>query len=218
MHCDAAGNFRPRVYDGWPALQVAAAAAAAAAPPDVWQVATLSSLKGGAAATAAWLLLKLLHQDVVATPVDVSASMETVPRTCRYPRGMTWHPRIVVVYCMRSTFKIIVTSCVPAFVAVCSADMAATGRAAAGRGAAAAPPAGHPAPAVCSGCDGAAQAGTPAASTNSSIVHCTLRWRGCRCDAQGPGRRACAGSRCSALQHWQSHPMPCRDIWTKHSR
>lgn len=59
----------------------AAQAAAAAAPPDVWQVATLSALKGGAAATAAWLLLKLLHQDVVATPVDVSLERSTPCRT-----------------------------------------------------------------------------------------------------------------------------------------
>lgn len=78
-------RIKRMAHDGAYAVQATAAAAAAAAAPDVWQVATLSSLKGGAAATAAWLLLKLLHQDVVATPVDVSGSTAcTGTCTCRH--------------------------------------------------------------------------------------------------------------------------------------
>jgi len=49
-------------------VATAAAAAAAAAPvatqPDLWQLATTSALKGGAAAAAAWGALKWLHLDI----------------------------------------------------------------------------------------------------------------------------------------------------------
>lgn len=110
-----------------------------------------------------------------------------------------------------------VRSCVSNVNAACNAAAIATGHAAAGGWAAAASLAGHPAPAVCRGCDGAAQAGTPAASTHRSAVHCALRWRDGRRSAQGPGRRARAGSRCSAPRQRQiimsMRLMPCWHSW-----